>query len=123
MKVLIVLEFDAPDPQSVPAILTAIDPPLLPGFSGAAHVVVEPHASALQAWLEADDPEFEYGWTTSNGGMTVCPTREDAVRQVDAWNTRADRLRAEAKGQASYSSAWLQMRRRAVSPGPWMSSS
>lgn len=57
MKIMIVLNFEVPDAEAVPGILTAIDPPHLAHFAGVAHVVVEPHVAELESWLSATDPD------------------------------------------------------------------
>lgn len=53
MKMLIVLEFEIPNPEAVTGILHTIDPPNLPHFAGKARIVVEPHATELTDWLDA----------------------------------------------------------------------
>lgn len=52
MKAIIVLTFDLPDPEAVPAVLTAINPPSLPYFAGTARIAVEPVASRVEQWLD-----------------------------------------------------------------------
>lgn len=55
MKTNIVLEFDVPDPAAIVDVMKKLDPPSLPHFAGSARVVVEPHASRMIEWLDADD--------------------------------------------------------------------
>jgi len=52
MKVLIVTEHEVQDPEDVPRILTAMNPPALPHFTGTARVVVDPEASVVTTWLD-----------------------------------------------------------------------
>lgn len=53
MRIAIVLTFDIPDPETVPSIIEAIDPPNLPHFDGNARIVVEPEVDELVGWLDA----------------------------------------------------------------------
>lgn len=55
MKVLVALTFEANQPEDVVPILQAIDPPNLPHFAGLARVVVDPHASAIEQWLDGQE--------------------------------------------------------------------
>lgn len=57
MRVSIVLNFDVPNPEAVPGILTAIDPPRLPHFVDETNVVPEPFSLELAAWLSATDAD------------------------------------------------------------------
>lgn len=61
VKTLVVLEFDIPErlmgsAEALPEILTQIEPPSLPFFSGKARVVVSDHADAVIEWLDEDRP-------------------------------------------------------------------
>lgn len=55
MKIVVVLTFEAPEPEDVVPILKAIDPPHLPHFANTVRVVIDPHASMLGAWLDGDE--------------------------------------------------------------------
>lgn len=54
MKVLIVLSLEVPEPEEVATALLHIDPPSIPGFSGQARIVVDPHATTVEEWLDSD---------------------------------------------------------------------
>ena len=55
MRAYLVLELDVPDHDDVRATIAAVNPPTLPHFAGTLHVVVDPDALELEAWL--DEPE------------------------------------------------------------------
>lgn len=54
MRVLVVLEFDVPTVEDIPAVLTAIDPPHLPHYVDGVNVVPEPFATELREWLDEE---------------------------------------------------------------------
>lgn len=55
MKALIVLTVELPDPEAVVAVMKAVDPTSIPHFTGIARVVVDPHATAVEEWLDGED--------------------------------------------------------------------
>lgn len=55
MKAIIVLDFEVTDPEEVAGILTAIDPPRLPKFTGTARVTLGMPAARVLEYLEAED--------------------------------------------------------------------
>jgi hypothetical protein len=57
MKALIVLTFEIPTPEHIATVLDAINPPTLPHFAGQARVVVDPFATTVTKWLDADEPQ------------------------------------------------------------------
>jgi hypothetical protein len=55
VRAIVVLTFDLPSPDDVVQVLKAIDPPHLPHFAGDARVAVDPEASAVLEWLDAEE--------------------------------------------------------------------
>lgn len=55
MRAIVVLEFEIKEPEEVAGILTAIDPPKLPKFSGAARVSVGMPAARVIEYLDGPD--------------------------------------------------------------------
>lgn len=51
-RLLVVLSFDIPNADVVTEILTAIDPPKLPYFAGAARIAVDPVSTQIEKWLD-----------------------------------------------------------------------
>lgn len=54
MRAIVVLSFELDAPEDAALILGAIDPPSLPGFAGEVRIAVEPVASAVVAFLDAE---------------------------------------------------------------------
>lgn len=52
-KAIIVLSFDT-TPEQLPTILTKINPPSLPGFTGKARIAIGPEAKYVETWLDDD---------------------------------------------------------------------
>lgn len=52
MKVLVILEFEIPNPECVAEVLSAINPPALPHFQGDARITIEPVSSAIINFLD-----------------------------------------------------------------------
>lgn len=52
MKCLMVLTFDLDTPEDAPRILKELNPPDVQGFTGIARVVLDPHATAIEEWLD-----------------------------------------------------------------------
>lgn len=56
MKMLVVLTFDIDEPRQAADIIAAIDPPGLPHFAEEVRLTVDPWASHLEQWLDAEEP-------------------------------------------------------------------
>jgi len=52
VRIGITLTFEVADASEVPVIIEHIDPPGVPFFDGEARITVEPHLSAMLAWLD-----------------------------------------------------------------------
>lgn len=52
IKVIVVLSFEVPDPEVMPQILSALNPPSVPYFSGSARIAIGPEAKYVETWLD-----------------------------------------------------------------------
>jgi hypothetical protein len=57
MKCLIVLTLELYDPNDVVDALYAIKPDNVPRFAGMTRIVLDPHATAIEKWLDEKDAE------------------------------------------------------------------
>lgn len=53
MKAIIVLSFDT-TAEAMPEILSKINPPALPGFTGEARIAIGPEAKYVETWLDEE---------------------------------------------------------------------
>lgn len=59
-KSIIVLSFES-TPEKLAEILRQINPPSLPGFTGAARIAIGPEAKYVETWLDEDTASMDAG--------------------------------------------------------------
>jgi hypothetical protein len=54
VKVLVVLTLDVANPEDLPAILEHIAPSMIPAFKGPLRVAIDPIATSVEEYLDAE---------------------------------------------------------------------